>query len=150
MKGDSSEAPEGSAGELERTRWLAGDNLVQLQAVLDSAVDGIITIDEKGTIEGFSRAATRIFGYAPEEVVGENVKLLMPEPHRSEHDGHIARYRNTGQARIIGVGREVEGRRRNGETFPADLAISEVRLAGRRVFMGFIRDISERKEVERL
>ena len=131
----------------------AADALVEseakLRAILDTAVDGIITIDERGVVETFNAAAERLFGYRADEVIGRNVSVLMPEPHRSEHDGYIVNYLRTGRARIIGIGREVVGLRRDGTTFPMDLAVSEVRLGERRVFTGIVRDLTDRKRMER-
>ncbi|MDO9371182.1 MAG: PAS domain S-box protein [Gammaproteobacteria bacterium] len=121
----------------------------RLNAVLDGVTDGIITIDEQGTIESFSRAATRIFGYSLAEVQGKNVSMLMPEPYRSEHDGYLHNYVTTGHAKIIGIGREVEGRRKDGERFPLELAVSEVRLESRRIFAGIVRDVSGIRLTER-
>jgi len=118
------------------------------RAVLESVVDGIISIDESGTIQSLNPAAERIFGYRPDEVVDRNVKLLMPEPYHSEHDGYLARYLDTGEARIIGIGREVEGRRKDGSVFPLDLAVSNLPQEGKRLFIGVIRDITERKVAE--
>jgi len=118
------------------------------RAILEAAVDGIITIDEQGRIEGFNRAAERIFGYSAAEVLGRNVSVLMPSPYRQAHDQYLANYLGTGQARIIGIGREVEGKRKDGNTFPMDLAVGEGYLAGRRIFAGTVRDISERKRAE--
>ena len=118
------------------------------EAILESAVDAIITIDEQGIVQALNPAAIRLFGHAPTEVIGRNVSMLMPEPHRSEHDGHLERYRRTGERRIIGIGREVMGMRKDGTTFPADLAISEVVLGSHRIFTGIIRDISERVRIE--
>jgi two-component system sensor kinase FixL len=117
----------------------------ELRSLLDAAVDAIIVIDHRGTVEQFSLAAERIFGYAAEEVVGQNVKLLMPEPYRSEHDGYLARYGSTGERRIIGIGREVRARRKDGSEFPADLAVGQVAGAQPPRFIGFIRDITLRK-----
>ncbi|MCW5552972.1 MAG: PAS domain S-box protein [Verrucomicrobiae bacterium] len=125
------------------------DTNERLRAILETAVEGIITIDERGIIESFNRAAERIFGYSAAEVIGRNVDVLMPSPYRQEHDGYMANYRRTGHARIIGTGREVVGQRRDGSEFPMDLAVSEVRLADRRIFTGFVRDVSERKRLER-
>lgn len=117
-------------------------------AILDAAVDGIITIDEQGRIESFNRAAETIFGYREEEVLGRNINMLMPEPDRSQHDGYLRNYLWTGQAKIIGIGREVTGLRKDGRTFPMDLAVGEARIGGRRVFAGTVRDIGSRKRTE--
>ncbi|MBI2891625.1 MAG: PAS domain S-box protein [Nitrospirae bacterium] len=119
-----------------------------MRAIVETAVDGIVTIDEKGVIQSFNPAAERIFGYTAAEAVGRNVSRLMPEPDRSGHDAHLGRYLRTGEAKIIGIGREVVGRRKDGESFPVDLAISEVRMAGRRMFVGILRDITERRQRE--
>jgi PAS domain S-box-containing protein len=124
------------------------DSAERLRAILETAVEGIITIDERGLIESFNPSAEKIFGYAAREVIGQNVKLLMPAPYRREHDGYMENYRQTGHAKIIGIGREVTGRRRDGTEFPMDLSVSEVRLANRRMFTGFVRDITERKQLE--
>lgn len=118
------------------------------RAILETTVDAVITIDERGLIESFNSAAERIFGYQAEEVIGRNVKVLMPEPYRGEHDGYIRSYRETGRRKIIGIGREVVGRRKDGDTFPMDLAVSEVELEGRTIFTGVIRDISDRRRLE--
>ena len=125
------------------------DREARLRAILDTAVEGIITIDEKGIIESANPAAEKIFGYAAAEIIGKNVSGLMPLPHHAAHDGYLANYRETGDAKIIGIGREVSGRRKDGTVFPMDLSVSEVQLANRRLFTGFIRDISARKEAEK-
>lgn len=120
----------------------------RIRSVVNHVVDGIISIDEHGMVTTFNPAAERIFGYEAPEVIGQNVKLLMPEPYHSEHDGYIANYLRTGQAKIIGIGREVIGRRKDGSTFPMELAISVFRLDDRRHFTGIVRDITERKRAE--
>lgn len=119
-----------------------------MRAILETAVEGIVTIDERGIVQQLNPAAERMFGYTAAEVVGQNVSVLMPSPHRAQHDQYIANYRQTGVARIIGIGRETIGQRKDGSVFPIDLSISEVKLASRRLFTGFIRDISERKQAE--
>ena len=124
------------------------DTEERLRAILQTAVEGIITIDERGTIESINPAAERLFGFAAAEVVGKNVQVLMPSPYREEHDTYMANYARTGKAKIIGIGREVVGQRKDGSVFPMDLAVSEVRLANQRLFTGFVRDISERKRAE--
>jgi PAS domain S-box-containing protein len=121
----------------------------RMRSVVNHVVDGIITIDERGTITTYNPAAGRMFGYECPEVVGQNVKMLMPDPYRSQHDGYISNYLHTGQAKIIGIGREVVGRRKDGSTFPMELAISEFRLGERRYFTGIVRDITERKQAEK-
>lgn len=124
------------------------ESRARIQAILDTAVDGIITIDDHGIIESANTAIERLFGYSPADMIGRNISMLMPSPHREQHDEYIARYLRTGEARVIGTGREVEGLRRDGTTFPLELALSEVRGAGRRHFTGIIRDITARKEAE--
>ena len=123
-------------------------NIELLQSVLNHTVDGIISIDERGTVSLFSKGAERIFGYPASEVVGQNVKLLMPDPYHSEHDGYLENYLQTGEAKIIGIGREVKGRKKDGSTFPMDLDVTEFELESRRFFLGIVRDISERKKLE--
>jgi len=121
----------------------------QLQSVIRNVMDGIITISEAGDIEGFNPAAEEIFGYSHQEVMGKNVKMLMPEPDRSVHQGYIDGYLQTGQAQILGVrGREVTAVRKNGEKFPMELSVSEMVLGGHRYFIGIARDITERKQAE--
>jgi two-component system sensor kinase FixL len=133
----------------KQTEMDAGETLARLESILDTVPDAIIVIDEHGTIESFSPAAGRIFGYAAHEVVGRNVKMLMPSPYREEHDRYLERYLGTGERRIIGIGRVVSGLRKDGTAFPIELAVGEAAFAGKRVFTGFIRDITRRQETER-
>jgi len=121
----------------------------ELQALLNAAVDAVVVIDSGGRVETFNRAAEQMFGFAAAEVLGQNVSMLMPEPDHSAHDGHLHRYLTTGQARIIGIGREVQARRRDGSVFPASLAVGRVEGTDPPRFVGFIRDISERVAAER-
>ncbi len=120
----------------------------QLKAVIDTVVDGIITIDARGVIRTFNPAAERIFGYAPAEVIGTNISTLTPEPHRSHHDGYLSRYLTTGERKVIGIGREVEGVRKDGSRFPLELSVSEMHVDGERMFTGIVRDITKRKVAE--
>ncbi len=124
------------------------DSEARLQAILDSAVDGIVTINERGMMESANAAARKIFGYEPSELLGKNIKMLMPDPYAREHDQYLRNYRNTGERKIIGIGREVAGRRKDGSVFPVDLSVSEVRLGDRVLFTGIVRDITARKQVE--
>jgi PAS domain S-box-containing protein len=137
------------AVEQTRHSGALSDSEERLRAILQTAVEGIITIDARGVIESFNPAAEKIFGYAAGEVIGKNVKSLMPEPYRHEHDGYLTNYHHTGHAKIIGIGREVMGCRKDGTVFTLDLAVSEVRLADRVIFAGFVRDISEHKAAEK-
>ena len=125
------------------------DGEERLRAILETAVEGIITIDEGGVIESFNRASETIFGYTAAEVIGKNVSVLMATPHRERHDGYLENYRHTGHAKIIGIGRETFARKKDGTLFPMDLSVSEVKLTDRRIFTGFIRDITERKRLEK-
>lgn len=119
-----------------------------LRAIQDGTVDGIISINIRGTVESYSRACETIFGYTADEVIGKNVKMLMPDPYQAEHDGYLSNFRKTGDKKIIGIGREVRGMRKDGSTLPIDLSVSEVNASGERVFCGIVRDITERKQAE--
>lgn len=120
------------------------DSEDRMRAIVNTAQNGIITIDDKGTIENLNPAAARIFGYGPEEAVGRNVNMLMPEAIRWEHDSYLNKYLDTGQANVIGFERELTGLRRNGSTFPMELTVSEITMSGRRMFVGVVHDITNR------
>ncbi len=120
-----------------------------LNAVLHTVLEGIVTIDEHGAITSFNRAAETIFGYTAAEVLGSNVKMLMPDPYRTAHDGYLQHYRDTGEARIIGMGREVEGQRKNGERFPMKLAVAEMSQSEPRHFVGVVKDVSQHRLAEK-
>ena len=134
--------------ERKRAETALRESEQRLRAILETAVEGIITIDERGCIESLNPAACRVFGYEPQELVGKNVSTLMPAPYHESHDSYLANYRHTGHAKIIGIGREVIGRRKDGTTFPMDLSVCEVKLGERPMFTGFVRDISERRKLE--
>jgi PAS domain S-box-containing protein len=138
-----------SAKRLASSESAVRDGEERLRAILETAVEGIITIDERGTIESFNPASEKIFGYRAAEAIGKNVKVLMAAPHHGQHDGYLKNYRHTGHAKIIGIGRETIARKKNGTLFPMDLSVSEVKLSDRRIFTGFIRDITERKRLEK-
>jgi two-component system sensor kinase FixL len=120
-----------------------------LRSILETVPDAMVIIDAKGRILSFSKAAERLFGFAEAELVGENVSTLMPSPDRERHDGYLERYLKTGEKRIIGIGRLVTGRRRDGTTFPMELSVGEATIGDERVFTGFIRDLTERQEYEK-
>ncbi len=136
--------------QLARSRDQLGEREAHLEAILATVPDAMVVIDERGLIQSFSSAAEAMFGWRTGEASGRNVSTLMPEPYRREHDGYLARYLTTGERRIIGTGRVVVGQRRDGATFPMELAIGEVHLKGHRHFVGFIRDLTQRQESERL
>ncbi|MCE9580282.1 MAG: PAS domain S-box protein [Deltaproteobacteria bacterium] len=121
---------------------------VRAAAVLDAVLDGILVIDERGTVSTFNRGAERIFGYAASEVVGQNIRMLMPEPDRGAHDQYLERYRDTGIAKVIGIGREVVGARKDGSRVALDLSVIEMRVDGARCYTGVVRDLTERKAAE--
>ena len=141
----------GGAWRRERERSLAsGRTIVQqqahLQSILDTVPDATIVIDTQGLIESFNVAAVRQFGYQPSDVLGKNISMLMPSPYREQHDGYLHRYLGTGEKRIIGIDRVVVGLRKDGSTFPMQLAVGETKSGDRRYFTGFIRDLTEREE----
>ena len=134
-----------------RTTAMTRDALAReahLQSILDTVPEAMIVIDEQGTMQSFSSAAERLFGYRVSEALGQNVKILMPAPYRESHDGYLERYRTTGERRIIGIGRVVVGQRKDGSTFPMELAVGEMKSGDRRFFTGFIRDLTERQKTE--
>jgi len=118
------------------------------RSILETTVDAIITINTQGVIKSFNKTAEKLFGYQSTEVIGKNVKVLMPDPYKSEHDDYMDNYLETGERKIIGIGREVTGRRKNGTTFPMYLAVSEVKLPNQHIFTGIVRDISEQRRLE--
>ncbi|MEZ4699878.1 MAG: PAS domain S-box protein [Rhodothermales bacterium] len=134
----------------KRAQLAHEESNARIKAIVDHAVDAIITIDERGIIESFNPAAEAIFGYAHHEVYGKNVNCLMPMDYAAEHDAYLERYLISGERRIIGVGREVEGMRHDGTRFPIELSVSEVLVAGKRIFTGIVRDITERKQLEHI
>ena len=119
-----------------------------LDAIIENAIDGIITIDDSGIIEHLNPAALALFGYSRSELVGKNVSTLMPQPDKARHDSYIQNYHNTGQKHIIGIGREVQGQRKDGSVFPFRLGVSEVKFSDRRIYTGFIHDLSKEKASE--
>ncbi len=134
--------------ELKRTQAELVGREAHLRSILDTVPEAMIVIDEGGVVTSFSPAAAQLFGYGPEEVIGRNVKMLMPAPYREEHDGYIRRYLETGEARILGYGRVVKGLRKDGEVFPMDLAVGEALTNDQRIFTGFIRDLTTRQKME--
>lgn len=134
-KPEVAHAQPSSAGERER-------------AIVATITEGLVTIDRRGTIDGINQAAERMFGYSASELLGRNVAMLMPQPFAAEHDSYLARYLQSGEARIIGIGREVSGQRKDGSTFPIDLSVGEGAANGERFFVAIIRDITDRKEIQ--
>ena len=131
---------------VERVRETAS----RMSAIFNTMVDGVITIGHTGIIESINPAVERIFGYGSDELIGQNVNILMPEPYRSAHDSYLHNHLTTGERKVIGAGREVEGLRKNGETFPLELGVSEIDVGGRQLFTGVVRDVTERKRVDRM
>jgi two-component system sensor kinase FixL len=124
------------------------ENALLLQAIIQNAIDGIITIDDRGRVESINPAACRLFQRAPQEVIGNNISMLMPPPDRERHDDYLSRYQHTGEPHIIGIGREVMGLKKDGSKFPFRLGVSEVQYSGRKIYTGFIHDLSREKEAE--
>jgi two-component system sensor kinase FixL len=124
------------------------ENAALLVAIIENAIDGIITIDERGKIESINPAGCKLFKYDPEEVIGKNVSILMPPPDKEQHDEYLKRYQQTGHAHIIGIGREVKGLKKDGSIFPFRLGISQVQYSGRKIYTGFIHDLSREKDAE--
>lgn len=135
-------------GVAKRSQEALREREAHLQSVLDTVPDAMVVIDPRGIIHSFSATAERLFGYAASEAVGQNVSMLMPEPYRTQHDGYLDRYMATGERRIIGMGRVVVGRRKDGATFPMELSVGEMRSGERRFFTGFLRDLSERQAAQ--
>jgi len=124
------------------------ENAALLKSIIENAIDGIITIDGKGLIESINPAGCKLFQYTPEEVIGKNVSILMPPPYKAQHDNYIHRYQQTGEPHIVGIGREVVGLRKDGSQFPFRLGVSDVAFPGRKIYAGFIHDLSVQKEAE--
>ena len=134
----------------ERKKFEAGlrESETRIRSILDNVVDGVITINDQGQIKSFNPAAEQIFGYSVHQVFNKNINMLMPEPYHSQHDGYINHYQTTGIAKIINIGREVEGQRKDGSVFPLDLAVGEMWLGEQQMFIGIVRNITERKQAE--
>lgn len=124
------------------------DVAARLQAIIETAVDGIIAINDRGVIESVNPATCKIFGYEVAELLGQNVSMLMPQPHKQNHDGYINNYTTSGERKIIGIGREVPGRKKDGTIFPFWLAVSEFKLGEKRMFTGVVHDMTEQKKAE--
>ena len=133
---------------VSRNAESAAGRAAHLDSILATVPEAMVVIDERGLVQSFSSTAERLFGYGAAEIVGQNVKLLMPSPYREEHDGYLARYKQTGERRIIGIGRVVVGQRKDGSTFPMELAVGEMRTGTQHFFTGFIRDLTERQQTE--
>lgn len=136
--------------ERERAQTSLRESELRTSMIIESVIDGIITMRPDGVVESYNRAATAIFGYTDDEVVGRNIRMLMPEETAAQHNGFLDHYMETGEGGIIGVPREVVGQRRNGSTFPMELAVIDMRFNDDVIFVGMIRDITERKKVERM
>lgn len=138
-----------TVAQYRRTETALRDREARLRSIVETDPDAIVAIDENGAIESFSTAAERLFGYRESDVIGRNVSMLMPSPYRENHDRYLERYKATGERRIIGIGRVVTGQRKDGSTFPMELAVGEARSGERRSFTGFVRDLTERQRSER-
>lgn len=134
--------------EHKRTEEALAESEARLRALVETAVDGIITINEQGIVESFNPASERLFGYPADEVIGKNVKMLMPPPHHEKHDEYIQAYLSTGEKKIIGIGREVMGRKKDGTQFPMHLSVSEINLENRSIFTGIVRDLTTQKVLQ--
>jgi two-component system, LuxR family, sensor kinase FixL len=134
--------------ELEELREALQTSEQRSHAILETAVNAIITINDRGCIQSVNSATTRMFGYEKEELIGQNVRLLMPSPYHEQHDGYLKNYQQTGDRKIIGIGRETLAQRKDGTVFPIDLSVGEVQLPQGKLFAGIIRDISDRKQLE--
>jgi PAS domain S-box-containing protein len=139
----------GAAMKVRRSEQALSDAATRVRTIVTTMVDGIITIDERGIMDSVNPSAERLFGYTASELIGKNVSLLMPEPYRREHDRYIENYLRTGVAKIVGIGREVVGRRKDGTVFPMELAVSEMAVGGKRMFTGVVRDVTDRRRLER-
>ena len=136
--------------EIKQAEQALRESETRTRTIVDNVIDGIITINERGSIQSVNAAALKIFGYSEDELMGQNVNMLAAEPYRSAHDRYLANYLTTNEPKIIGIGREVEGQRKDGKRFPLDLAVSEVYLDDERMFIGILRDITQRKEMDRI
>ncbi|MBD1584177.1 PAS domain-containing hybrid sensor histidine kinase/response regulator [Pseudoalteromonas sp. S16_S37] len=150
-KAAASDAPQSDNSEhMDNLSAQLQSQFSRLSAIINTVVDGIITIDNEGIVETFNPAAERIFGYKADQVIGQNVKMLMPSPYQNEHDSYIDNYLTTGEAKVIGLGREVLGQKADGALFPMELSVSEMSVDGQRMFTGIVRDISEIAEQKSL
>jgi two-component system sensor kinase FixL len=145
VTGKTADGPGTTPASLADAERALRDSEARLRSIIETVPDALILIDERGLIQSFSPAAERLFGHRAAEVMGRNVSMLMPSPYREEHDGYLAHYRQTGERRIIGIGRVVVGQRADGSTFPMELQVGEVKLHEHRFFTGFVRDITERQ-----
>lgn len=146
--GDLARAFETLISNLKLSEQKEANARMRLQAIMDGTVDGLITIDKFGVVQDYNKACEMIFGYSAQEVQGQNVKMLMPAPYHGDHDKYLANYHTTHEKKIIGIGREVEGRRKDGSVFPIDLSVSEVKVDDNILYSGIVRDITDRKKAE--